>query len=206
MKRIGHSIQIFTCKPFVWPCDQFLFSSNQHFLIPQQIFLADRPKFGDKSLPLGTIFGESKHHILKSLGTLKCATKTAWKQNNHFHFFKQGPSFKITLAVFSYPPTLLPDWLSNTRWPRNKPWNYRMKAKFTHVLSAISSLRWPNTSGRICFSMMERSPTIATSAATQAPVQLMWKNTCWFTVVKSRLFARSAIIPAQSLVTSRHTC
>ena len=41
--------------------------------------------------------------------------------------------------------------------------------------------------------IMERSHTAATNAATPAESRKCWKSTCWFIVVKSRLFALSAI-------------
>ena len=94
---------------------------------------------------------------------------------------------------------------NNTLWTQNIQWKCRLNTNLTHVFSAISPSRWPKISKRTCFGIVERSPTIATSAATQPSVLLSWKATCWFTVERSLSFANSATIPAQQLVTSRDT-
>ena len=109
-----------------------------------------------------------------------------------------------TLHCLQLPPNLAL-WLTKP-WIENIEWKCRLKTNLTHVIIAISPSRWPKTSKRTCFSMMERSPTIATSVATQASVLLMWESTCWFTVERSLSFAHSANTPAQQLVTSRGTC
>ena len=72
---------------------------------------------------------------------------------------------------------------------------------FCVQFSPISPSRWPQTSKRTHFSMMERSPTVATSVAIRASKLLVWKPTCWFTVERSLLFATSATTLAQQLVT-----
>ena len=100
-------------------------------------------------------------------------------------------------------------WLikSNICWiVKNLALKCRLKTKFTHVFSAISPSRWPKTSKNICFSTMERSPTVATSVASQPSVLLSWRRTCWFTVERSLSTANNATTPAQQLVPSRHTC
>ena len=68
-------------------------------------------------------------------------------------------------------------------WPENQPWKlkYKLKTNLTHVFSVISSSRWQKISKCTWFSMVERSPTAATCAATQPPVLPNWKDTCWFT-------------------------
>ena len=81
----------------------------------------------------------------------------------------------------------------------------KLNTKLTHVFSAISPLGWQEISKRTCFSMVEQSPTVATSVTTQPSVLLSWKATCWFTVDKSLSIANNAATPAHKLVTSRHT-
>ena len=117
-------------------------------------------------------------------------------------------------------------------WPENQPWTlkYKLKTDLTHVLSVISPSRWQKISKCTWFSMVERSPTAATCAATQPPVLPNWKDTCWFTeanpawlwdflryeiekglravqftVERSLLFTHSVTFPAHQLVTSRFT-
>ena len=65
-------------------------------------------------------------------------------------------------------------------WPENQPWKlkYKLKTDLTHVLSMISPSRWQKISKCTWFSMVERSPTAATCAATQPPVLPNWKDTC----------------------------
>ena len=65
-------------------------------------------------------------------------------------------------------------------WPENQPWKlkYKLKTDLTHVLSVISPSRWQKISKCTWFSMVERSPTAATCAATQPPVLPNWKDTC----------------------------
>ena len=109
---------------------------------------------------------------------------------------------EIVSAAFSNPPSLLPDWLIILHsWfnfqLKNTPWKCRLKTIFP--------LRWPKISKRTCFSTMERSPTAATSAVTQLSVLPCWKDTWWFTVERSLLFANSATTPAHELVPSKRT-
>ena len=112
----------------------------------------------------------------------------------HFYCLQLSPNFAPRLIK------------NNTLWTKNQPWKCRLKRNFTHVFNAISPSRWPKTSKCTCFSMMERRPTVATSAATQASKLLSWKDTCWFTVGRSLLFANSATTPAHKLVAWRDTC
>ena len=95
---------------------------------------------------------------------------------------------------------------SSTLWTKNIPWKCKLKTHFTHVFNVISPLRRTKTSKCICFIMMERRHTVATSVATQASKLVIWKATCWFTVERSLLFVNSVTSPAQQLVTWRHTC
>ena len=121
--------------------------------------------------------------------------------------FQIRSTLTFVFAFFSYSPTLFPGWSSNTSWTKNIEWKCILKTNLTtHVFSAISPSRWPKTSKRICFSMMERSPTVATSAPSQPPVLLSWKGICWFTVERNLSVANSATFPAQQQVTSRDTC
>ena len=118
-----------------------------------------------------------------------------------FHFFKSASTLeKKKSAVFSYPSTLLPDWQSSTSWTKINPWKCSLRKQLSHVIIAISPSIWIMTLRHTCFSMMERRPTVATSAATHASVLLNWKDTCWFTVERNLLLANSATTPAQELV------
>ena len=56
---------------------------------------------------------------------------------------------------------------SKVQWNNKK---CKLKTKITHVFSAISSLVQLKLSRSICFSMMVRRPTVATSAITQTPI------------------------------------
>ena len=81
-----------------------------------------------------------------------------------------------------------------------------LKTNLTPLFCAISPSIWPKTSKciSIWFTIMERNPIVATSVASYALVLLKWKDTCWFILERSLLFAHSAITPADNLVTSRH--
>ena len=108
----------------------------------------------------------------------------------------------LTLDAFSCPATLLPDWLGIRIV--TKRWKRQMK---TNVFSAMAPSRRREIRKHTCISsMMERSPTIATSVVTRLLVLLSWKDTYWFTVERSHSVANSATIPARKLVTSRRTC
>ena len=128
------------------------------------------------------------------------------KVNNSITFTFCQKQIHLQKLFFSYSSTLLTDWSINTSWTKFTPWKCRLKTNLTHVFSAISPSRWPKTSKRTCFSMMERSPTVATSAATQPSKLLIWKATCWFTVERNLLFANSATTPPQKPVPSKDTC
>ena len=86
------------------------------------------------------------------------------------------------------------------------PWNYTLKTNPTPVFSAISPSKWQKTLKCTNFSMVERSPTVATSVATQASKLLFLKDTCWFIAERSLSIANNATTPVQQLVISKTTC
>ena len=47
-------------------------------------------------------------------------------------------------------------------------WKSKLKTNLIHVVSAISPSKWQKNLKHTCFSMVERRPTLATSATTQA--------------------------------------
>ena len=73
---------------------------------------------------------------------------------------------RLKKNVFSHPLTLFRNWLKTTHSKLIK-WKCRLETNLTHVFSAISPLRWPKISKHTCFSMMWRSPMVATNAVTQ---------------------------------------
>ena len=93
------------------------------------------------------------------------------------------------------------DWTTHSDLRTKIRWKCNLKTKNTHAACAISPSRWQKTSKHTCFSMMERSPTVAISVAIQASV----KDTCWFTVERNLMLAHSATTPVQKLGTSGGT-
>ena len=79
----------------------------------------------------------------------------------HFHFSK-----KLHFDFFcpQLPPNFLPSYIEQQRLTIPQ-WKW---SKVTHVFNAISPSKQRKTSKCTCFSIKERSPIVATSAATQA--------------------------------------
>ena len=71
--------------------------------------------------------------------------------------------------------------------------------------SAISCLKWQRTWKRTWFCMMQRRPTVATSAAIQALELINWKDTCWFTVERSLSRVHTVIIFSQETNTQTYS-
>ena len=132
------------------------------------------------------------------------ADKAYGENGENFHFFQK--QLHIGKHFFCLQLSLNFVACCNTSWTQITPWKFRLKTNLTHVFIAISPSRWPKTSKCTCFSTVERSLILATNAATQPSVLLIWKSTCWFIVERSLSFAKSAITPAHKLVISRSTC
>ena len=113
-----------------------------------------------------------------------CKIKNQECLSIYLHFLKLSQTLETASAIFSHPSTVLAAWLIKQHhcnaWPENQPWKlkYKLKTDLTHVLSVISPSRWQKISKCTWFSMVERSPTAATCAATQPPVLPNWKDTC----------------------------
>ena len=114
--------------------------------------------------------------------------------------------FKIVFTVSVIPQPCCSIDQSKRSWTKKILWKCRLNTNPTHVLGATSPSSWPKISKCTCFSMMERSPTLATSAAIQASKLLIWEHTCWFIVERSLSIANSATTPVHQLVPSRNTC
>ena len=120
--------------------------------------------------------------------------------------FRSSSTLETGCAVFSCPQTFLADRSNNTSWTNYLRWICREQKNLTHVFCAISPSRWPKILKCTCFSMMDKRPTVAISAATRPSRLSIWKPTCLFIVERNLSIAHSATFPAHMLVPSRDTC
>ena len=112
-----------------------------------------------------------------------CKIKSVWAFTFTFQNSNFGNSFcylqSLLIEDLNCAACLIKQHHCNAWWPKNQPWKlkYKLKTDLTHVLSVISPSRWQKISKCTWFSMVERSPTAATCAATQPPVLPNWKDT-----------------------------